>query len=105
MNKNSSMSVLLKGILKENPVFVLVLGTCQLGLSYICFDKGIRTTPSLQASFITMIEPVLSPILALIFLGEAMGTLSVIGSVLVIATIVVHNVLTAKKEQKDAAKA
>lgn len=89
----------------QSVLAMLVLGTCQLGLSYICFDKGIRTTPSLQASFITMIEPVLSPILALIFLGEAMGTLSVIGSVLVIATIVVHNVLTAKKEQKDAAKA
>ena len=28
MNKNSSMSVLFKGILKENPVFVLILGTC-----------------------------------------------------------------------------
>ena len=28
MNKNSSMSVLLRGILKENPVFVLILGTC-----------------------------------------------------------------------------
>ncbi len=26
--KNNNMSVLLKGILKENPVFVLVLGTC-----------------------------------------------------------------------------
>ena len=44
-------------------------------------------------------------LLALLLLGEAMGTLSVIGSVLVIATIVVHNVLTAKKEQKAAAKA
>ena len=28
MNKNSSLSVLLKGLLKENPVFVLILGTC-----------------------------------------------------------------------------
>ena len=28
MNKNSNMSTLLKGILLENPVFVLVLGTC-----------------------------------------------------------------------------
>ena len=86
----------------QSVLAMLVLGTCQLGLSYIFFDKGIRTTPSLQASFITMIEPVLSPILALIFLGEAMGTLSVIGSVLVIATIVVHNVLTAKKEAAKA---
>jgi len=28
MNKESNMTVLLKGLLKENPVFVLILGTC-----------------------------------------------------------------------------
>ena len=84
---------------------IFFMGSCQLGLSWICFSRGIKTTPSLQASFITMIDPVLNPILALILLGEAMGTLSVIGSALVIVTIVVHNVLTAKKAEKQAAKA
>lgn len=82
---------------------IFFMGSCQLGLSWICFSRGIKTTPSLQASFITMIEPVLNPILALLILGESMGTLSVIGSVLVVATIVVHNVLTARKEQKAGA--
>ena len=28
MKKNSNLSILLKGIIKENPVFVLILGTC-----------------------------------------------------------------------------
>ena len=84
---------------------IFFMGSCQLGLSWICFSRGIKTTPSLQASFITMIEPVLNPILALLLLGEAMGTLSVIGSALVVVTIVVHNVLTAKKEEKSAAEA
>ena len=28
MSKNDNVSVLLKGIIKENPVFVLILGTC-----------------------------------------------------------------------------
>ena len=28
MNKDNSLSILTKGILKENPVFVLILGTC-----------------------------------------------------------------------------
>ena len=28
MKNNDNMSVLLKGILKENPVLVLILGTC-----------------------------------------------------------------------------
>lgn len=82
---------------------IFFMGSCQLGLSWICFSRGIRTTPSLQASFITMIEPVLNPILALLILGESMGTLSVIGSVLVVATIVAHNVLTAKKAQRQEA--
>ena len=27
-NKNSNMSIFLKGLLLENPVFVLILGTC-----------------------------------------------------------------------------
>ena len=84
---------------------IFFMGSCQLGLSWICFSRGIKTTPSRHASFITMIEPVLNPILALLLLGEAMGTLSVIGSALVVVTIVVHNVLTAKKEEKSAAKA
>lgn len=81
---------------------IFFMGACQLGLSWICFSKGIKTTSSLQASFITMVEPVLNPILALIFLGEAMGALSVIGSVLVVVTIIVHNVLTEKQQEKQA---
>ncbi len=80
---------------------VLFMGACQQGLAGVLFSKGISRTPSLQASFITMIEPVLNPILALIFLGEAMGTLSIIGSVLVVVTVTVHNVLTEKQQEKQ----
>lgn len=84
-------------------IAIFFMGACQLGLSWILFSKGIQTTPSLQASFITMIEPVLNPILALLFLGEAMGGLSILGSVLVVATILFHNLLTAKKEREKQA--
>ena len=41
MKKDSSLSVLLKGIIKENPVFVLVLGTC----------PTIATTTNLLGAF------------------------------------------------------
>ena len=54
MNKNSNMSIFLKGLLLENPVFVLILGTCptlattktvigaigMLKYSYISFKKS-----------------------------------------------------------------
>ena len=49
-----------------------------------------------------MIEPVLNPLLALLLLGEAMGTLSVIGSVLVVATIVTHSILNIRLQEKQA---
>lgn len=80
---------------------MLFMGIVQTGLAWLMFTKGIRRTPSLQASFITMIEPVLNPILALIFLGEAMGSLSVMGSALVIITIFLHNYLTARQAQAN----
>ena len=36
---------------------ILFMGACQMGLSWLCFSRGITTPPPLQASFITMIEP------------------------------------------------
>ena len=81
---------------------MLFMGIVQTGLAWLMFTKGIKNTPSLQASFITMIEPVLNPILALLFLGEAMGTLSVLGSAVVIVTVFLHNYLTAR-QNRDAA--
>ena len=78
---------------------MLFMGIVQTGLAWLMFTKGIKNTPSLQASFITMIEPVLNPILALLFLGEAMGGLSVLGSAVVIVTVFLHNYLTARQNR------
>ena len=81
---------------------MLFMGIVQTGLAWLMFTKGIKKTPSLQASFITMIEPVLNPILALIFLGEAMGGLSIMGSAVVIITVFLHNYLTARQNRDNA---
>ncbi|MEA5039223.1 MAG: EamA family transporter [Clostridiaceae bacterium] len=78
---------------------MLFMGVFQMGLSWLLFSKGIRTTPALRANFLTMIEPVLNPVWALLILGERMGFLSVIGSVIVLASVCVYNVLSLKKQQ------
>ncbi|MBR2802329.1 MAG: EamA family transporter [Erysipelotrichaceae bacterium] len=69
----------------------LFLGFFQLGVAYIFFSEGIKTTDSLQASFIATLEPVLNPILAFFILGERMDMLSICGSVLVIGSIILNN--------------
>lgn len=54
MNKNSSMAVLLNGILKENPVLVLILGTCPTLATttnvFGAFGMGIATLMVLVCS-------------------------------------------------------
>lgn len=80
---------------------MLFMGVIQMAIPWITFSLGISRTPALQASFITMIEPVLNPILAFFFLQEAMGGLSVAGSVLVVVTILIYNILSARREEKQ----
>lgn len=71
--------------------------------AWLCFAKGIRTTPSLQANFITMLEPVLAPIWTFVFLRETITIWSLLGAVVVIGGILVYNTLQEKLNAKEAA--
>ena len=69
--------------------------------AWMCFAKGIKTTPSLQANFITMLEPVLAPVWTFLFLGETITVWSLLGAVVVIGGILVYNTLQSKQEEKN----
>ena len=75
---------------------VFVLGTVQVGLAYILFSIGTRYTDPVTASVINALEPILNPILVAVFYGEILGTLSLIGAVIVIGGILFYN-LTIQK--------
>ncbi len=42
--------------------FLIGIGVIQMGLPYLLFAKGLRTTPSHIASLITLLEPILLPV-------------------------------------------
>lgn len=69
---------------------VIVLGTVQVGLAYICFYQGTKYTDPLKASLIAGIEPVLNPILVAVFWHESLGLLSFIGADIVILAVTLH---------------
>lgn len=79
---------------------VAVLGIFQVGIAYVLMCIGLKTTPSVRASLITGIEPVLNPILVAIFYRETVGPLALVGAVIVIAGVVWYNV---KKGQETSA--
>ncbi len=79
---------------------VIALGTVQVGGAYILFSIGIRRTPPVTASLITGMEPIMNPLWVALFYGEAVSTLSVIGSVIVVGSIVLYNVWLARNNPK-----
>lgn len=61
-----------------------LLGTVQLGLSYLLYARAIRHVTALEAVLIPVIEPILNPIWVLLALGERPGPLSIVGGVIVL---------------------
>lgn len=72
-------------------IFLLVFAFLTCFGAWYCFSIGIKHTSALQAGFIALAEPVMAPIWTYIFLHEQISTLSLIGFVIVIVTLVLYN--------------
>lgn len=84
---------------------VLALGAVQVGGAYILFSIGIKNTPPTAASLITGMEPIMNPLWVALFYGESVSRLSLIGSVIVVGSIVAYNVILAKRGKAEEASA
>lgn len=74
-----------------------VLGSFQLGLSYLLYARAIRHVTALEAMLIPAIEPVLNPLLVLLVLGERPGIRAVIGGAIVLGAVTARGILTMRK--------
>ena len=68
-------------------VVVGALGTLQMGLAYSLLVTGIPHVSALQASLLTMIEPVLSAGIAWLAHGEAMHPMAMLGGACIVAAV------------------
>jgi len=74
---------------------LIFLGVIQLGIPYILYSKAIMKARAIEASLITMIEPILNPIWVSLIIGEIPGALSIAGGVIVIAAVAVRCIIVA----------
>lgn len=77
---------------------VTFMGAFQVAVAYILMCIGLRTTPAVTASLISGIEPILNPILVALFYGEAVGPMALLGSVIVIGSVISYNILKARTQ-------
>jgi drug/metabolite transporter (DMT)-like permease len=80
---------------------ILAIGIVQYGMGYICMAEGLMGTPPLTASLISMVEPIINPILAAIVIGELLSPMALTGAAIVIVSVILYNI--AQEKLKDRA--
>ncbi len=77
-------------------IALLLLGVFQLGLSYICYAVAIKKVTALEGILIPMLEPVLNPLWAFLFLGERLGLWALLGGFFVILSIIFRGIMNSR---------
>ena len=83
-----------------NPLHWLIacgLGLCLAG-GYFFISKSMQNVSPVSAALLSNLEPILNPFWVFIFLGERPGTLTVVGSCVVLAAATVYTLLPARGE-------
>ena len=73
---------------------VAYLGIFQIGIAYILFTSGIASgVRSMDGSVIGFIEPLLNPVWVFLFVGERPSNYAIIGSTVILATVILHTLI------------
>jgi len=89
------MALPVAGATAADWTIVAALGVFQIALSYALLSIGMREVPALEASLIMLLEPALNPAWAWLVLGERVGTTTLAGGGIVLATTVVKTAVDA----------
>jgi len=76
---------------------IVVLGVVQLGLPYILFTLAIRHVTAVEALLVPMIEPVLNPLWAFLFLGEIPGRFALLGGLVILGSVIVRGLVRSRR--------
>ncbi len=77
------------------------LGVFQIALPYLLFVNAIKHIPALEASLLSMLEPILNPIWVMLFMGEIPSLNAVIGGSVIIGAVVLQNIVTARQAARN----
>jgi drug/metabolite transporter (DMT)-like permease len=83
--------------LQQNGLWLLMLGGVSLGIPYLLYSRAIREVKALDATLITMIEPILNPIWVMAAAHEYPSGWSLVGGILVLSTSLARSVLSSRE--------
>jgi DME family drug/metabolite transporter len=69
---------------------LLLLGVGPTAIAYAAYFHGLRTTPAGTAALMALLEPLVATVLAVLILGDRLGTAGVAGAALLIVALVLE---------------
>jgi drug/metabolite transporter (DMT)-like permease len=85
---------------EQGGLWLLMLGGVSLGLPYVLYSRAIREVKALDATLITMIEPILNPIWVMLAAQEYPSGWSLVGGGLVLSTSLARSLLASRDESQ-----
>lgn len=73
---------------------VSFLGVFQIAIAYAFFSSGLKRIYAVEASIISMIEPVLNPVWVFIGYGEIPSVTAIIGGLIILTSITIRSLIT-----------
>jgi len=70
---------------------IAFLGIVQIGIAYAAFSYGLKKVEAIEASLISIIEPVLNPIWVFIGYGEQPTPFAILGGIVILITITIRS--------------
>lgn len=75
-------------------MMVSFLGIFQIAVAYAFFASGLKRIQAVEASIISMIEPVLNPVWVLIGYGEVPSFTAIVGGLIILGAIIVRSLIS-----------
>ncbi|MEO6350519.1 MAG: EamA family transporter [Candidatus Limnocylindrales bacterium] len=85
----------------EGLVVALWLGLITTAIAYVLFGRGLRELPAGPVTTLVLAEPLVATLLGVGLLGETLGTLGVVGLMLVASGLALQGVISATDGGRD----
>jgi drug/metabolite transporter (DMT)-like permease len=75
-------------------IWLVLLGSIQTAVPYIIYSIAIRHVTALEATLVPVIEPLLNPTWAFLFLGEIPGFWAVTGGIIILSAVTLRSIVS-----------
>lgn len=78
---------------------IILLGTLQLGLSFILYAKAVKHVSAIETVLYTTLNPILNPLWVAFYLNEMPSGYAITGGLCILCGVVLRTIFTAKQPQ------